>query len=281
LKNANPVSRHGGLLLFSVLALAGCGQSTAEKPASVPASRATENPDEPPAIVRYSYEVLAFWPHDRAAFTQGLVFHQGNLIESTGLNGRSTLREVELETGRVLKQVVLAPAYFAEGVAVIGSQAFQLTWQSRTGFVYDVDTFQPQMEFAYEGEGWGLTTDGSMLILSDGTSRIRFLNPAGFAVMRTIEVTQEGMPVDRLNELEYIHGEIFANVWQTDEVVRIDPDTGKVRGVIDFSGLLAPQERRADTDVFNGIAYDRENDRLFVTGKRWPRVFEVRLISRR
>ena len=228
-------------------------------------------------VVRYSYTVVKSWPHDRDAFTQGLVVYGGSLIEGTGLNGHSTLREVQLETGRVLKQVTLSPEYFGEGVAVLGGQAFQLTWQSRKGFVYDVDTFQLQKEFKYDGEGWGLTTDGSSLILSDGTSQIRFIDPATSSVTRTIKVTLNGQPLERLNELEFIRGEIFANVWQTDEVVRIDPATGNVRGVIDFSGLLGPQDRSANTDVLNGIAYDAKNDRLFVTGKCWPRLFEVRL----
>ena len=265
------------MLLIFALALAGCRKPGAQQSASVPHSPSPASAAAPAGVVRYSYDVVKSWPHDREAFTQGLVFHAGSLIESTGLNGRSTLREVDLETGRALKQVTLAPAYFAEGVAVIGSQVVQLTWQNRKGFVYDVDTFQLLQEFAYEGEGWGLTTDGSALIISDGTSRIRFLDPAGFAVTRTVEVTMDGKPVDHLNELEFIQGEIFANVWQTDDVVRIDPATGSVRGVIDFSGLLPPQERRPDTDVLNGIAYDPKKDRLFVTGKRWPRLFEVRL----
>jgi glutamine cyclotransferase len=177
----------------------------------------------------------------------------------------------------VLKQVTVPPAYFAEGVAVVGEEVFQLTWQNRKGFVYDVDTFQLKKEFAYEGEGWGLATDGKSLILSDGTSQIRFIDPVTFSVTRIITVTMEGRPIAQLNELEYIRGEIFANVWQTDDVIRIDPASGNVRGVIDFSGLLAPQDRAPDTDVLNGIAYDAKNDRLFVTGKRWPRVFEVRL----
>jgi glutamine cyclotransferase len=229
------------------------------------------------AVVRYGYEVIKSWPHDRAAFTQGLVFRNGSFIESTGLNGQSTLREVEIESGRVVKQVALAPMYFGEGVAVLGGHAYQVTWQNRKGFVYDVDTFQGQKEFAYEDEGWGLTTDGRALILSDGTARIRFIDPASLAVQRTITVTLEDKPLGALNELEFIKGEIFANVWQTDDVVRIDPATGNVRGVISFAGLLAPQDRRADTDVLNGIAYDEKEDRLFVTGKRWPKVFEVRL----
>lgn len=231
-------------------------------------------------IARYSYEVVKRWPHDRGAFTQGLVFRGGSLLESTGLNGHSSLREVNLETGRVLKQVALPQVYFAEGLAVVGAQIFQLTWQNQKAFVYDADTFQAQKEFAYEGEGWGLASDGQLLMLSDGTARIRFMDAATFAVKRTLEVTREGKPLDRLNELEFIHGEIFANVWQTDDVVRIDPATGIVHGVIDFSGLLGPQDRGPDTDVLNGIAYDAQGDRLFITGKRWPWVFEVRLKTR-
>jgi glutaminyl-peptide cyclotransferase len=193
------------------------------------------------------------------------------------LNGRSSLREVDVATGRVLKQVSLPQIYFAEGLAVIGAQAFQLTWQNQKAFVYDADTFQQLREFAYDGEGWGLTTDGTSLIMSDGTARIRFLNPSTFQVQRTIDVTRDGRPCDRLNELEFIHGEIFANIWQTDEVVRIDPASGKVRGTIDFSGLLAPRDRGPETDVLNGIAYDAKTDRLLITGKRWPKLFEVRL----
>ena len=231
-------------------------------------------------MARYSYEIVKRWPHDREAFTQGLVFRDGGLLESTGLNGRSSLRSVSLESGRILKQVNLPQIYFAEGLAVMGGHAFQLTWQNQKGFVYDVDTFQAQKEFAYEGEGWGLATDGQSLVLSDGTARIRFLDPATFAVKRTLDVTLDGKPLGRLNELEFIHGEIFANVWETNDVVRIDPATGVVRGVIDFSGLLSPQDRRPDTDVLNGIAYDAKGDRLFITGKRWPWVFEVRLKER-
>ena len=232
------------------------------------------------AAVNYGYEVVRAWPHDRAAFTQGLVFLNGALLESTGLNGESSLREVELETGRVLKRIAVPREYFAEGLAVVGEQAFQLTWQNGKAFVYDRDTFRRLKEFTYEGEGWGLATDGRSLIFSDGSSRIRFLDPTTFAVQRTIDVQRDGQPVARLNELEYIKGEIFANVWQTDTVVRIDPATGRVTGTIDFAGLLAPQDRDSTTDVLNGIAYDAVKDRLFVTGKRWPKLFEVRLKPR-
>ena len=229
------------------------------------------------APVHYSYEVIHRWPHDPAAFTQGLVFRNGEFLESTGLNGRSSLRTVDLTTGRVLHKKSVPAEYFAEGLAVIGARAYQLTWKGEKGFVYDADSFAPKGEFAYEGEGWGLTTDGQLLIMSDGTNRIRFIDPASFRVVRTIEVLSAGQPVARLNELEWIKGEIFANVWQTDTVVRIDPATGTVRGIIDFSSLLAPELRGPGTDVLNGIAYDPEHDRLFVTGKCWPEIFEVRL----
>lgn len=279
MKNANPVSRRARARFIatglSLLALAGCAKNTggASAPA-VPAANASG------AAVNYGYEVVRAWPHDRAAFTQGLVFLNGALLESTGLNGESSLREVELETGRVLKRIAVPREYFAEGLAVVGEQAFQLTWQNGKAFVYDRDTFRRLKEFTYEGEGWGLATDGRSLIFSDGSSRIRFLDPTTFTVQRTIDVQRDGQPVARLNELEYIKGEIFANVWQTDTVVRIDPATGRVTGTIDFAGLLAPQDRDSTTDVLNGIAYDAVKDRLFVTGKRWPKLFEVRLKPR-
>ena len=223
----------------------------------------------------YSYAIVHVYPHDPSAFTQGLVFLDGALLESTGLNGQSTLRKVELKTGRVLKEVKVSAQYFAEGLAVLGDRVFQLTWQNHKGFVYDLESFRLEKEFTYDGEGWGLTTDGHWLILSDGTDHIRFLDPATFEVKRTIRVRCQNRPLDRLNELEYIKGEIFANIWGADYVVRIDPATGKVTGVIDFTHLLAAQDRSVDTDVLNGIAYDAAADRLFVTGKRWPKLFEV------
>ena len=263
--------------IVALLVLTACGRNAPERAASAPPVEEGGGANRSAPVVRYSYEIIATWPHDRAAFTQGLVFRNGGFLESTGLNGQSTLREVEVKSGRVLKQVTLARQYFAEGLAVVGEKAFQLTWQNHTGFVYDADTFRLEREFSYEGEGWGLTTDGRALILSDGSSRLRFLDPATFAVTRTVEVTAQGKPVLRLNELEFIRGEIFANVWQTNEVVRIDPITGHVRGAIDFSGLLSPQDLHPDLDVLNGIAYDAAADRLFVTGKRWPKIFEVRL----
>jgi len=205
------------------------------------------------------------------------VFIDDVLLKSTGLNGQSSLRRVDLQTGRVLKQVEVPAEYFAEGLAVLGDKAFQLTLQNHKGFIYDLASFRLEKEFAYEGEGLGLTTDGQWLILSDGTEQIRFLDPVTFEVKRKIRVQAQERPVNRLNELEYIKGEIFANVWGTDYVVRVDPANGRVIGVIDFSGLLARQDRSINTDVFNGIAYDEKKDRLFVTGKRWPKLFEVRL----
>jgi glutaminyl-peptide cyclotransferase len=253
--------------------LVGCENrtETSAAPAIQPAGGASSS-----QTPRYSYEVIHTYPHDPKAFTQGLVFLDGGLLESTGNYGQSTLRKVELETGKVLKRIEVPSQYFAEGIAVLGSKIFQLTWQEGKGFVYDLQSFNLEMEFAYPGEGWGLTTDGHFLIQSDGTDKLRFVDPVTFAIKRTISVSDHGVPISRLNELEYIKGEIFANVWQSNEVVRIDPATGKVVGIIDFTGLLTvrPGER---IDVLNGIAYDDKTDRLFVTGKWWPKLFEVRL----
>ena len=261
------------IALEFTFSLTGCRKSSDSGEASIPPSLSE-------TVSHYTYEVINAWPHDSHAFTQGLLFHEGSLLESTGVKGESSLREVDLQTGRVKKRVRLPDRYFAEGLTVIDAKAYQLTWRNRKGFIYNADTFQRLGEFAYEGEGWGLTTDGNLLILSDGTNRIRFLNPVTFDVVRTIEVQNGGKAVDRLNELEFIHGEIFANIWQTDRIVRIDPANGSVRGMIDLGGLLALWHRRPNTDVLNGIAYDRKSDRLFVTGKNWPKLFEVRLKRR-
>jgi glutamine cyclotransferase len=263
-------------LLLVLFLLAGCD---ARPPATInqspPPPVATTNAS-PSATPMYSYEVVHTFPHHSKAFTQGLVFLDGVILESTGLNGQSTLRRVELATGKVLQQVAVPDQYFAEGLAVLNGKLFQLTWQNGKGFVYDLETLRLEMEFTYAGEGWGLTTDGRLLIQSDGTDQLRFVDPITFDVKRRLNVSDQGRPVNRLNELEYIKGEIFANVWGTDLVMRIDPATGKVLGIVDFSGLLSSQER-ARTDVLNGIAYDAKSDRLFVTGKLWPKLFEVRL----
>lgn len=261
-----------GLLSFL---LAGCGQGKAQASSQVTATVQTSTPADD--IPVYTYEVVHAWPHRRDAFTEGLLFLNGTLWESTGLYGQSSLRKVDLTTGNILKRVDLPAQYFGEGLAVLNGRLFQLTWRAHRGFVYDLDTLKKEKEFSYANEGWGLTTDGQSLIMSDGTPQIRFLDPDTFAVKRTISITAHGQPVNALNELEYIKGEIYANIWTTDYAVRIDPATGKVTGMIDFTGLLAPADRDAHTDVLNGIAYDAAHDRLFVTGKNWPKLFEVRL----
>jgi glutamine cyclotransferase len=229
-------------------------------------------------VPTYGFEVVNAWPHDRGSFTQGLVFHDGSLYESAGQYGESSLRRVELETGRVLQKRDVAPQYFAEGMTLFGGKIYQLTWQNQLGFVYDPATFQPAGTFRYDGEGWGLTHDGESLILSDGSNQLRYLDPATFAVRRTVGVYDRGRAVVKLNELEYVKGEIYANVWHSDRVARIDPRTGRVTGWIDLAGLLPAAERGNDSDaVLNGIAYDERGDRLFVTGKLWPKLFEIRL----
>jgi glutaminyl-peptide cyclotransferase len=226
------------------------------------------------------FEIVQRWPHDPHAFTEGLVYRDGKLYESTGLNGQSNFRQVELETGAVLRRRDLDQQYFGEGIALFSGRIFQLTWRSRVGFIYDAATFQPVGQFSFTGEGWGMTDDGTSLIMSDGTSTLRFLDPATLAVQRTLKVTADGREVPQLNELEYVKGEIYANVWRTDLIARIDPATGRVNGWIDLTGLLAPSERSGDEDVLNGIAYDAATDRLWVTGKFWPRLFQIRVVPR-
>jgi len=225
------------------------------------------------------YTVVRTYPHDRDAFTQGLQYLDGFLYEGTGLNGRSSIRKVKLETGEVVQRRNLATDYFGEGITVWQSELFQLTWRSGVAFVYDRSTFALRRTFTYPGEGWGLTRDGDGLVMSDGSDRLRFLEPATFAERRRVSVTAAGVPVGNLNELEYVRGEIFANVWRTDYLARIDPKTGRVSGWIDLGGLLSPSEA-ASADVLNGIAYDEARDRLFVTGKLWPTLFEIRLLRR-
>ncbi|HEY6187065.1 MAG TPA: glutaminyl-peptide cyclotransferase [Pyrinomonadaceae bacterium] len=228
----------------------------------------------------YTFEVINAWPHDTGAFTQGLEIHQGSLYESTGRNGASSLRQVELETGRVLRKVEVPQEYFAEGLTIFQGKIYQLTWQSHKGFIYDLASFQPLGEFTYEGEGWGLTHDDRSLIMSDGTNLIRFIDPVNYKTERAIKVYDGDRPLTKLNELEYIHGEIYANIWETDWIVRLDPQTGKILGWIDLKDLLPRADRSAQTDVLNGIAYDGASDRLFVTGKLWPKLFQIRLKKR-
>jgi glutaminyl-peptide cyclotransferase len=222
---------------------------------------------------------ICLFPSDTGAFTQGLLFHEGFLYKSTGLYGESTLRRIDLDTGRVLAMRSLPYQYFGEGLALWRDRLIQLTWKNRTGFVYRLGDLSPLRTFHYEGEGWGLTNDDRHLILSNGSSELRFLDPETFAVVRRIQVHDGQRPVDQLNELEYIDGEVWANVWMTDRIVRIDPTDGRVTGWIDLSGLLPEQARTARTAELNGIAYDAGGKRIFVTGKLWPKIFQIELIS--
>jgi len=226
-----------------------------------------------------TYRVVRSYPHDPEAFTQGLIYQDGFLYEGTGLNGQSSIRKVRLETGEVLQIRRIDQTYFGEGIAIVDKRLVQLTWQSEIGFVYDLATFEPQRTFNYTGEGWGLTYDGTRLIMSDGTPVLRFLDPATFRETGRLTVRDGKQPVDDLNELEVVKGEIYANVWNTKRVARISPKTGRVTGWIDLTGLLSPREAAA-ADVLNGIAYDAAKDRLFVTGKLWPKIFEIQVVAR-
>ncbi|MBI4484730.1 MAG: glutaminyl-peptide cyclotransferase [Acidobacteria bacterium] len=228
-----------------------------------------------------TFRVVKAYPHDATAYTQGLIFHDGFLFESTGLNGRSTLRRVRLETGEVVQQHRLDQAYFAEGLAEWNRQLVQLTWRSNVAFVYDLVSFAPRRTLGYSGEGWGLTRDEERFILSDGTEQLRFLDPDTFREVRRVTVTDGGVPVKDLNELEFIRGEVYANVWHTDRIARISPQSGRVTGWIDLRGLMSTGYRLDPEAVLNGIAYDAGNNRLFVTGKLWPRLFEIEVVRRK
>jgi glutamine cyclotransferase len=268
-------------LAVAVAALSSCDARSSAPADPPPAAGAAAPTASDRPVPTYGYEIVNTFPHDRGAFTQGLVYLKGILIESTGLNGRSSLRKVDLADGHVREELKLSGEYFAEGMTVLGAKIYQLTWQKHVGFVYDLQTLERQQTFSYAGEGWGLTTDGTSLIMSDGSHELRFLDPTTFKVTRTLQVfDHSGAPLKQLNELEYVRGEIFANIWQTPYVARIDPANGRLLGVIDFTGLLPREDHRTDTDVLNGIAYDATHDRLFVTGKNWPKLFEVRLKAR-
>ena len=227
-----------------------------------------------------SYRVIHVYPHESDAFTQGLVYLDGHLYESTGLNGHSTLREDDVETGRVLREVDVPSRYFAEGLTNWGSTLIQLTWKAHLAFVYDRASFRLLKTFHYPWEGWGLTQDGKHLIMSDGTETIHYLDPNTFEQVRSLRVTDRGKPVQNLNELEYIHGEIYANVWMTNRIARISPETGKVLGWINLAGILPSVEVRDEGAVLNGIAYDAAHNRLFVTGKLWPRLFQIQVVKK-
>ncbi len=239
---------------------------------------ATLIPSPPDVTPVYGYEIINAYPHDRNAFTQGLVFDDGVLYEGTGIRGESTLRTVELETGEVLKLYSLPAKFFGEGVTLWEDKLIQLTWRSGVGFVYDKESFRLLREFAYPTEGWGITHDEKRLIMSDGTSTLHFLDPNTFEETGRIEVRDRGVPITNLNELEYVKGEIYANVWRTNRIARISPETGQVVGWIDLEGLISEEDRSQPVDVLNGIAYDAKHDRLFVTGKYWPKLFEIELM---
>jgi glutamine cyclotransferase len=221
-----------------------------------------------------AFEVVAAYPHDPAAFTQGLAIESGRLYEGTGQYGASTVRRVDLASGRPEKQRALGPRYFGEGIAILDGLLYQLTWQNGVVVVYDVETFDVERTMQYAGEGWGLTEDGRTLIMSDGSATIRFRDPQTFAVTREIEVRDKDVPVTKLNELEYVDGEIWANIWYDDRIVRIAPADGTVLGYIDLARLY-PQSARPSESVLNGIAYDAAAKRLFVTGKNWPQLYEI------
>jgi glutamine cyclotransferase len=223
------------------------------------------------------HEVVRTYPHDEEAFTEGLFFHEGSVYESTGLYP-SFIRKVRLETGEVLRQRDLPTIYFGEGATTLNGKLYSLTWRNHIGFIWKLDDFSPLGGFSYPGEGWALTTDGRRLIMSDGTDQIRFLDPETLAEIGRIHVTADGRPLDQLNELEWVNGEILANIWQSSRIARIDPATGRVKAFVDLSDLV-PTDPGLDPndDVLNGIAWDAAGERLFVTGKRWPHLFEIRL----
>ena len=228
----------------------------------------------------YGYEVVNTYPHEITAFTQGLMFRDGELWEGTGKHGLSRLSRVDLETGEALESVPLASRYFGEGIEMIGDRIYQLTWRAHMVFVYDRESLEPLETLYNAREGWGLAWDGEHLILSDGSASLQFIDPEGFAPVREIGVTVRSQPLAMLNELEYIDGEVWANVWQTDFIVRIDPATGVVNSIVDLTGLSARTELGSGEAVLNGIAWDSDGERLFVTGKHWAHLFEIELIER-
>ena len=247
---------------------------------------------DPPPVVAPDPRVAGFtvvksWPHDPGAFTQGLEFEQGRLYEGTGGEGKSELREIALETGDVLRMATLPQSVFGEGITILGNRIYQLTWKSKKGFIYDLTTFKRISEFTYEGEGWGLANDGTSLIMSDGSDSLTFRDPSTFAVTRTLEVFDGDRAVSQLNELEWVNGEIYANVWQTDSLVRINPQSGEVIGYINLRGIFSPSDRSRylqpgqAVDVLNGIAWDQATGRLLVTGKWWPRIYQIAIDSTR
>jgi glutaminyl-peptide cyclotransferase len=260
-------------ILVATFALAAC--------ACGPSTRANGG-----GIPEYGYQVVHTYPHDRGAFTEGLLYQNGFLYESTGLNLESSLRKVKLETGEVVQKFDWPEAYFGEGIIKWHDKMYQLTYKNQIGFIFDFDTFAKKGEFQYQGQGWAFTTDGKQIYMDgsrdvqaeESDPEIRILDPENLMETGVIKVTAEGVPVKNLNELEWVKGEIYANIWQTYKIARIDPKTGEVVGWIDLTGILGPQDQQG-ANVLNGIAYDAQGDRLFVTGKNWPKLFEIKLVK--
>ena len=267
------------LALCCAIALASCGGEETPTPVTAQPTVELAGDAKPAPIKRYRAKIINTFPHDPAAFTQGLFFHDGFVYEGTGRRGQSVLRKVELETGRVVQQQALDNKFFGEGIALWQDQIIGLTWQSGIGLVHSLDDFEKRETFFYSGEGWGLTASPTHLIMSDGSASLRILEPESFAERTRLTVTANGTPVTKLNELEWIDGLIYANIWQTELLVQIDPSTGNVIGVADLSGLLAQEDMHSEIDVLNGIAYDPATKRLFVTGKNWPKLFEIELVK--
>ncbi|MFZ4877718.1 glutaminyl-peptide cyclotransferase [Janthinobacterium sp. Mn2066] len=257
--------RHAGSLLLGLLCTVGLMSEMGYAQAAIPV---------------YGYFVKNTYPHDTQAFTQGLIFKDGHLYESTGQNGQSSLRKVELTTGKVLQRTMMDKQVFGEGITDVGDEIIGLTWTSQVGYVFDQKTFKLKRKFSYTGEGWGLASDHKYVYMSDGSAFIRVLDPKTLAEVRRVEVKAEGKPITRLNELEMVDGQLFANVWGADVIARIDPASGNVVGWIDLTGLLPADQRGTDNPdaVLNGIAWDARGKRLFVTGKLWPKLFEIELI---
>jgi glutamine cyclotransferase len=270
------LARICSLSLAFALALAtpACAQQPA--PAPLDAGNNAAQTAEP-QVINYTYRIVNTFPHDRNAFTQGLFYLNGNLYESTGQVGQSTIRRVHFEDGRVLQSMPIPPGLFGEGIVNFGNEIVSITWQGGNGYRWDLGTLRRTGEWHYEGEGWGLTQNGTDIIMSDGTSAIRFLDPVTLAERRRITVTIQGTELTELNELEWVNGEIYANIWQTPRIARIDPNTGRVTGVIDLSGIANENTTSRDA-VLNGIAFDAQHNRLFVTGKLWPRLYEIQLV---
>ncbi|MBN2382879.1 glutaminyl-peptide cyclotransferase [bacterium] len=235
-------------------------------------------PTPTPTIAWYTYTIVHTYPHDSQAYTQGLFYHNGYLYEGTGLYGSSSLRKVALETGEIVQIYHLPSSYFGEGITLFDGRLFQLTYREETCFVYNLDDFSPIQNLSYSGEGWGLCQNGIDLIMSDGSSYITFRDPETFNINNRLQVMRAGHPQYRLNELEYIDGQLFANIWLTDQIVIIDPTSGRVQGIVDLAGLLDTVDHSSTSDVLNGIAWDPTNKRLFVTGKWWPALFEITLV---